>query len=76
MPRPLSQLFHTRIQDESVRTQTRTFITLHKHHQRGKDLTAYALAASPNGRLLGLESYEGIFIGREIVGYTWFLAIS
>ena len=34
---------------------------------------SYAWAAAPNGRLLGLESYKGVFAGKEITGYTWYV---
>lgn len=75
MPRPLSQLTYTRIQEppsEAMR-HVPTVVTLHGHRQRGNSLAEYARAAAPTGRLLGLESYKGVFVGREIVGYTWFL---
>ena len=71
MPRTHSQLFYTRIRDEA--SFSPTIITLHKHNQYGPSLAEFARAAAPQGRLIGLESYKGIFVGREIVGYTWFL---
>jgi pimeloyl-ACP methyl ester carboxylesterase len=70
MPRPLSQLIHARIQEGSGSPRV---ITLHKHNQRAEDVRDYGLAAAPDGRVIGLESYKGIYIGREIVGYTWFV---
>jgi pimeloyl-ACP methyl ester carboxylesterase len=70
MPRPLSQLIHARIQEGCGSPRV---ITLHKHNQRAEDVRDYGLAAAPNGRVIGLESYKGIYIGREIVGYTWFV---
>lgn len=71
--RPLSQLFSTRFQDPAPDDSAPTVITLHGHNQFGRDLESLARAAAPTGRLLGLESYKGVFVGREIVGYTWFL---
>ena len=74
MPRrPFSQLTYTRFQDPAPEPGTPTIITLHGYNERGKDYRDYALAAAPNGRLLGLESYKGIFAGKIITGYTWYL---
>ena len=75
MSRTLSQLTYTRIQEQpsSARASLPTVITLHAHRQRGNSLAASARAAAPDGRLLGLESYKGVFVGREIVGFTWFV---
>ncbi|HEV2528510.1 MAG TPA: hypothetical protein VGT61_08695 [Thermomicrobiales bacterium] len=70
MRRPLSQLFYTRIQDTGG---SPTVITLHPRGGRGGDLADMARQVAPEGRLLGLESYKGVFIGREIVGYAWFI---
>lgn len=70
MPRPLSQLVYTRIQEG---TGSPRVITLHRHNQRGGDVADYGRAASPHGRVIGLESSKGVFVGREIVGYTWFV---
>ncbi|HEU0164512.1 MAG TPA: hypothetical protein VFQ54_05655 [Thermomicrobiales bacterium] len=70
--RPLSQLTYTRIQEHVDRAETLELITLHGHNQYGRDLAGFARAAAPEGHLLGLESYKGVFVGRDIVGYTWF----
>ncbi|CAN0381583.1 unnamed protein product, partial [Phaeothamnion confervicola] len=32
-----------------------------------------ALAAAPEGRIIGLESFKGVFVGKRIVGYTWYV---
>lgn len=68
--RPLSQLIHFPVQKG---TGGPPVITLHDHNQFAKDVTEWGTAASPNGRVLTLESYKGVFIGKEIAGYTWFL---
>lgn len=70
MNRLLSQLSYVRIRD--VQDSPR-IITLHRHNQRARDTREYGLAAHPTGRVTGLESYKGVYIGREIVGYTWFV---
>jgi pimeloyl-ACP methyl ester carboxylesterase len=69
-PRPLSQLIYKRIQDNGASPR---IITLHDHNQHGQDVKVYALAAAPHARIIGLESYKGVFVGKEIVGYTWFV---
>lgn len=74
MPRrPLSQLQFTRFQDPAPTPGAPTIITLHGYNRRGKEYGDYARAAAPNGRLLGVESYKGVFAGKEITGYTWYV---
>jgi predicted esterase len=73
MRRPFSQLHYTRFQDPAPTAGTPTIITLHGYNRRGKEYGEYARAAAPNGRLLGLESYKGVFVEKEITGYTWYL---
>lgn len=68
--RPLSQLIYKRVQDNGASPR---ILTLHKYNQYGQDVKEYALAASPEARIIGLESYKGVFLGKEIVGYTWFV---
>lgn len=70
MSRPLSQLIHFPIQDS---TGGPSIITLHDHHQFARDAADWGIAASPNGRVIALESYKGVFVGHDIMGYTWFL---
>ncbi|MGB3330534.1 MAG: hypothetical protein WBA46_16360 [Thermomicrobiales bacterium] len=74
MTAPLSHLTYTRIQEQpaSRRASVPTVITLHAYRQRGSSLADHARAAAPDGRLLGLESYKGVFVGREVVGSMWF----
>lgn len=72
MSRPLSQLQYTRFQDPAPQPGMPTIITLHGHNRRGKEYGEYARAAAPNGRLLGVESYKGVFADKEITGYTWY----
>lgn len=69
-PRPLSQLIHFPVQKGSGGPPV---ITFHDHTQFGKDAAIFGTAASPDGQVLALESYKGVFVGKEIVGYTWFL---
>lgn len=71
MNRPLSQLLHTDIQQGDDRSPR--VITLHDHGQRGIDVQDHGLAANPGGRVIALESYKGVFVGKCIVGYTWFI---
>lgn len=73
MPRPFSQLQYTRFQDPAPQPAAPTIITLHGYNRRGKDYGEYARAAAPDGRLLGLESYKGVFANKEITGYTWYV---
>lgn len=68
--RPLSQLIHFPVQES---TGGPPVITLHNQNQFGKDVAEIGTAASPNGRVIALESYKGVFVGKEITGYTWFL---
>ena len=70
MSRPLSQLLYHRIQEG---TGTPRIITLHGHNQMGDDVKDLGMQAAPDGRVISLESYKGVFVGREIVGYTWFI---
>lgn len=70
MPRPLSQLVYARIQEGHGSPR---IITLHGYNQFAADVKDYALAACPNARITGLEAYKGVYIGRTIVGYTWFV---
>lgn len=70
MTRPLSQLTYAHIQDGDGSPR---IITLHNHNQHGRDVDAYGQAAGPNSRVIGLESYKGVYSGREVTGYTWFV---
>lgn len=70
MKRPLSQLIWKRVQDNGASPR---IVTLHKDNQYGQDVAEYAFAAAPDARIIGLESYKGVFVGKSIVGYTWFI---
>lgn len=70
MSRPLSQLIYFPIQESRGGP---AIITLHDHHQFARDVADWGTAASPNGRVTALESYKGVFVGHDIMGYTWFL---
>lgn len=71
MHRPPSQLLHADIQQGDDRSPR--VITLHDHGQRGSGVREYGLAANPEGRVIALESYKGVFVGKRITGYTWFI---
>lgn len=68
--RPLSQLIHYSVQEK---TNGPTVITMHDHNQFARDVADWGTAISPNGRVLALESYKGVFVSHDVVGYTWFL---
>lgn len=70
MKRPLSQLIHARVREDDRGPR---IITLHDHNQHARDGADYGLAVSPAGTVIGLESYKGVFLGKEIIGYTWFV---
>lgn len=71
MRRPLTQLLHRDVQQGDA-GQPRV-VTLHGHNQHGGDVREYGLAANPSGRVVALESSKGVFVGKNIVGYTWFV---
>lgn len=70
MVRPLSQLLFSRVQSGSGSPR---LVTLHPQGGFGPDVAEYGTAANPDGLVLALQSYKGVYIGREIVGYTWFV---
>ncbi len=67
--RPLSNLRYERIQDG---TGSPRLITLHDHNQTGTAYGELARAVAPDARIIGLESYKGVYVGREITGFTWY----
>ncbi|MGB3329423.1 MAG: hypothetical protein WBA46_10745 [Thermomicrobiales bacterium] len=69
-PRPLSQLIHARIQAGTSDTR---IITLHPHNQFAEDVKEITLGAAPDATILGLESYKGVYVGKTITGYTWYV---
>lgn len=74
MTRPGTQLLHTVVQPGAgTDSDPRRLITLHDHDQHGTDVAAWGVAANPDGEVLALESYKGVFVGKRIVGYTWFV---
>lgn len=70
MARPLSQLVYSNIQRND---QEPRIITLHDHNQFGPDAAKWGQLAAPDGDIVALESYKGVFVAKDIVGYTWFL---
>jgi predicted esterase len=73
MSRPLSQLVYHRVQSEN---DSPRIITLHKYNQFARDVAEYGIAAAPNGRVIGLESYKGVYTWKTITGYQWFVGPS
>lgn len=67
--RPLSNLRYERIQDGAGSPR---LITLHDHNQTGAANAELARATAPTARIIGLESYKGVYVGREITGFTWY----
>lgn len=70
MQRPLSQLIYTPFQDSQGGP---TVMTLHRYSAFAEGMRDIGLAVNPTGRVLGLQSTKGVYIGRNIVGYTWFI---
>lgn len=68
--RPLSQLLYTRIRESDTSPRV---ITLHDRGLMGRSAADYGLATTDEGRVIALESYKGVYVGRSIVGYTWFI---
>jgi hypothetical protein len=48
-------------------------MTLHRYNTYAGSMRETGLAVNPSGRVLGLESTKGVYLGRKIVGYTWFV---
>ncbi len=46
---------------------------VHGDNHYALDVRDFGLAAAPNGRVIRLESYKGVYSERKIVGYTWFV---
>jgi predicted esterase len=67
--RPLSNLRYERIQDGAGSPR---LIVLHDHDQNGRAYAELAQAIAPDARIIGLESYKGVYVGREITGFTWY----
>lgn len=69
-PLPLSQLIYSRFQEPA---STRRVITLHGHDQFLEATRDLGLAVNPDGVVLGLQASKGVYLGRTVVGYTWFI---
>jgi predicted esterase len=67
--RPLSALRYERIQETGGSPR---LITLHDHNQTGDAVAELARAVAPGAHIIGLESYKGVYVGREITGFTWY----
>jgi predicted esterase len=70
MTRTLSQLPYSRIQD--IQASPR-ILTLHRHNDLPDSLADLARAIAPDARIIGMQSFKGVYVGRDIVGYTWYI---
>jgi hypothetical protein len=70
MNRPLSQLIRFPFNSG---TGTPTVITLHRYNAYADSTRELGLSVNPAGRTLGLQAAKGVYLGREIVGYSWFV---
>ncbi len=70
MSRPLSHLVAAHIRDG---TGGPRLITLHDHDRFAAGTGDLALAVAPDATVIGLESSKGVFVGKRITGYTWFV---
>lgn len=50
-----------------------TVLTLHRYNAFADGMRDIGLAVNPAGRVVGLQSTKGVYVGRNIVGYTWYL---
>ena len=70
MQLPLSQLVYAPVQTGNG---SPTVITLHRRDAFAEEMRDLGVTVNPAGRVLGLQSGKGVYIGRDITGYTWFL---
>jgi predicted esterase len=73
MKRTLSQMTYAPFQAGQAGQGGPTVLTLHGYNQFAESMRGVVLAVNPTGRVVGLQSSKGVYIGRTIVGYTWFL---
>lgn len=67
--RPLSALRYERIQTTGGSPR---LITLHDHDQMGNAPADLTRSLAPDAHIIGLESFKGVYVGREITGFTWY----
>jgi hypothetical protein len=70
MQLPLSQLVYANLRESG---SPRRLITLHRYNEFLAGTREIGLALNPDGGVVGLQSSKGVYIGRTIVGYTWFI---
>jgi len=70
MQLPLSQLIFTRFRTVP---DTRHVITLHRTNEFLEGAREIGLMANPGGSVTGLQASKGVYLGRTVVGYTWFV---
>ena len=70
MELPLSQLIYARVREAPG---PRRVITLHRHNDVLGGMRETGLAANPDGTVLGLQASKGVYLGRTVIGYTWYV---
>lgn len=70
MERSLSQLISTRFRNTPG---TRHVITLHRAGTFLESTRELGQVANPHGSVTGLQASKGVYLGRTVVGYTWFI---
>jgi predicted esterase len=70
MTRNLSQMTYAPFQPGQ---EGPTVLTLHRYNEFADGMRELGLAVNPTGRVVGLQSTKGVYVGRNIVGYTWYL---
>lgn len=67
---PLSQMIYSKFRETP---SARRVITLHRHNAFYENMRDVGLAASPDGTVLGVQASKGVYFGRTIVGYIWYV---
>lgn len=70
MQLPLSQLIYARFRESD---NPRRIITLHRNGEFLDRMRDVGLAVSRDATVLGLQASKGVYLGRTVVGYTWFV---
>lgn len=70
MTRPQSRLIHARFSESADGPR---LIALHRQNAFVDSMRTLAIAANPTGSSTGVESSKGYYVGRNILGYTWFV---
>lgn len=70
MSLPLSQLIFARFREG---LDPRRVIALHRHNAFLDQMREIGLAVNPDGTVIGLQASKGVYLSRDVVGYTWFI---